>query len=244
MQCPACGTQLPDQAKFCGACGHQFTGGGGAIAASAGGAVQSIDQVLAGPVELPPVGDLLKESWEITKPNLVPLLVGSILIGVVVSVLSMIPLAGLVAGPFYGGLLVMALRATEGKPIEIGHSFAGLKMFVPLLLVTLVVGLAVGIGSILLIIPGLYLAMATMYSTYLVIDREMEFMDAIKASVGVVNKSIVPHIVLLLVLGLVNFVGSIPCGLGLLVTGPLSMVAVALVYKRVFGIAGGGDKLI
>ena len=37
--------------------------------------------------------------------------------------------------------------------------------------------------------------------------------------------------------------GAIPCGLGMLVVGPLLSMATAVFYKRLFGIAGGAERI-
>jgi len=63
--------------------------------------------------------------------------------------------AGILAGPMMVGYMRMIKTDDEGGKIEIGDVFKGFDDFIPALLAVLVGGIAVGIGFMLCIIPGL-----------------------------------------------------------------------------------------
>jgi uncharacterized membrane protein len=106
----------------------------------------------------------------------------------------------------------------------------------------IIVGLAL-LGTLFALVPGIYLAMAGVYAPLLVVDRGTGAWEAYKTSMRAVNAQLGAHLVLLVVLGLLNFVGLLPLGFGLLMTLPLTIVAVGLAYGRIFGFAGGVDRI-
>ncbi len=255
MNCPSCGSELPNSAKFCGGCGYQMTaqaqaaGGVATAAAAPSSALSSLthgasyDEIAQTPLNIG-VGDLLGEGWAITKPNLGLLIVGMIVVGAISMAAAFVPFGSLiVGGPLAGGMIAVALRLVAGRPAEFNNFFDGFKRFVPLMLTQLVMGVLVGVGVILLILPGLYLAVAFSFAMYLVVDRDEEFWPALMGSMKVVNGHIGLMLVFMIVMGLIAFVASIPFGLGLLVAMPLFMISTAVLYKRLFGIAGGAERM-
>lgn len=244
MICPSCSAEMPDTAHFCGNCRSDLTGSGdtagspkprslGAAAAGDGQALQPV-----GPIPAP--GDLVSQGLEAFKPAAVPFIVCM----VITAVVSMIPLLNLATLVLMPGLTILALRAASGRPVEIGHFFGTFKKLVPILLCTLIVGLATGIAGIIPVIGSLVVGTLLQYSLYFVIDRDMEFVEAIKMSVNVVKGDFVPHLILALVCGVVMFVGMLLLGIGALITVPLAACMHAVAYQKQFGIQGGVDKLV
>ena len=105
----------------------------------------------------------------------------------------------------------------------------------PLLLLSLVAGLFIGIGTLLLIIPGVYLAVAYLFASYLVVDRRLDFWPAMELSRLTVNPRWFGYFAFLLLLALLNLAGAIALGVGLLVTIPLSFCTVTAAYADLFG---------
>lgn len=252
MNCPSCGSELPDAAKFCGSCGYQMTAesGGGVIATavpSSGPAalahVSSYDEIAQTPVSIG-VGDVIGEAWELTKPNFGLLLGASIVVGLLSVAASMVPFGSFIlGGPIMGGLIAVALRIASNRPVEFNNVFDGFKRFVPLMVVSLVMNLLIVAGMMLLILPGLYLAMAFMFGMTLVVDRDEEFWPALMGSMKVVNGHFGTMAVYVLAMVGLALAGTLTCGLGFLVVGPLMMMSSVVLYKRLFGIAGGAEHL-
>jgi len=105
----------------------------------------------------------------------------------------------------------------------------------PLLLLSLVAGLFIGIGTILLVIPGIYLAVAYLFASYLVVDRRLDFWPAMELSRRTVTPRWFGYFAFMLLLALLNLAGALLLGLGLLVTIPLSFCAVTAAYADLFG---------
>jgi uncharacterized membrane protein len=176
---------------------------------------------------------------------------GPLALGVLVVNLATLALLGLVAGilalgPLHGGYAIVALRVASGRSVRLQDffdGFEGTRRIFPLMAVWLViVGLAL-VGALFLVLPGVYLAVAGVYGPLLVVDRGMPAWEAYKTSMRAVSEQLGAHLVLLVALGLVNFVALLPLGFGLLLTLPLTIVAVGLAYGRTFGFAGGVDRI-
>lgn len=251
MNCPSCGSELPAAAKFCGSCGYQMTESAGGVATSSAAPsslssldrLKSYEEIAQTPLNLG-VGDLLREGWELTKPNLGLLIGGMLVIGLISMAAGMVPFGSLIiGGPLTGGAIAVALRLVSGKHVEFSNFFDGFKRFVPLMLVQLVMVAMVFAGTLLLVLPGLYLAIALMFGTHLVVDRDEEFWPALMGSLKVVNAHLGTIAVYMLAMMGLSIVGMLTCGLGMLVVGPLMMVSSTVLYKHLFGIAGGAERM-
>ena len=68
-----------------------------------------------------------------------------------------------------------------------------------------------------------------------IIDKGLPAWDAIKASFDLVNRNVGTVIVLFLASILAFFIGAILCGIGLLVTIPVTIIATAYAYRMMTG---------
>jgi uncharacterized membrane protein len=101
----------------------------------------------------------------------------------------------------------------------------------------------VAVGTLALVLPGLYVAVCAMYAPFLVVDRELSPWHALMTSRDAVHESFVAHVGLAVVLVLVNLGGLACLGLGLLVTIPLTFVVLGVAYGRFLGYGTGVDRL-
>jgi hypothetical protein len=100
----------------------------------------------------------------------------------------------------------------------------------PTLLGVLIVSMLIGLAG------ALYLGVSYFFAIPLVIGRRMEFWPAMETSRKIVGRKWVSFFGFALVLGLINFAGALLCGLGLLITAPLSTCAIAAAYERIVGL--------
>jgi len=80
------------------------------------------------------------------------------------------------------GLLKIALSFRDGKVPEVEDLFRGYPHFLNYLAASILYGLMVAFGLILLIIPGIYLALKYQFYGYLIIDKGMGPFEALKES--------------------------------------------------------------
>lgn len=95
--------------------------------------------------------------------------------------------------------------------------------------------LAVGIGLVMLIVPGLIAMVLFMFTTLLVIDRGLGPIDALKESVRITQGYRWPLFGLILLLALIIFVGVLALGVGVLVAGPVAGLAYVHAYRMLTG---------
>jgi hypothetical protein len=189
---------------------------------------------------------IVVDAWKIVAPRLGPFAVGTLVVSLASSALSSTVIGLVAMGGIQGGHVIAGLRAASGRSVSVNDFFDGYASFdlaKRLSLTWLLTTLMVSLGFIVLVVPGLYLMMATAYAPLLVVDRGMKPWEAVRMSIEHVNARLDTHCaifacVLALVVG-----GSLACGLGLLVALPIAFVTLALCYQRVFGIRDGVDHL-
>lgn len=103
--------------------------------------------------------------------------------------------------------------------------------FLQILLLLVLGGIAVGLGLMLLIIPGVVLMVWWMYALFFIVDRKLPFAQAMGASKQMVTRGgFWNHFVVLLIMAVLNSLGSGLAGLGTLVTAPFAMLLVTNAY--------------
>ena len=174
-------------------------------------------------------GDMIQKGWNFIKPQLVVVDIIIIVAAAVSFALHHIPLAGAALAFVWqivicSGLYYYLWRAGRGEPASFGD------MLVPLqdkaggvIVVSLLSGLAVILGLVLLIVPGLYVGIALSLSLPLVVLTTVSATDAISLSWKIVNHHLVDFIVLGLVVLAMNLGGALLLGLGLFVTVPVTL---------------------
>ena len=178
------------------------------------------------------IGSAIGEAFKFFKANLV----GCIAWIVITGVLSCTGIGALLTPLLGVNLFSCAKRFQEnGKKMDIGELFdfnkAVEKIFGPIIL-----GFIIGIGFCLLIIPGFILSMWWTFSPCVLADRsDLSFTDAMKASRNLAKGNWIKIIMLFILLGLLQIVGAICFGIGLLVTIPVGHLALYYAYKQAKG---------
>ena len=102
---------------------------------------------------------------------------------------------------------------------------------------SILASLAIGVGLVLLIVPGIILALMFMFTTFLVIERELGPIEALKESNRITRGHKWNLLGLLLMLILVNLLGVLALIVGLLVSVPVTVLALTHVYRVLGGAA-------
>lgn len=198
------------------------------------------------------IGDYLEQGFALFKQNIggfigyvALLLVFGIVIGVLPDSLSglgsLVQLV--VGGPLTAGFYIVAFKLLKGQRTEFADFFLGFNNFLPLFLVSLVSTLLTALGIIVLLIPGIYLAVAYSFAVPLVVARKFDFWEAMEGSRKIITKSWFSFFALLIVLGLINLVGLLLLGLGLLVTIPVTICTMAVAFKDIVGLPASDSTI-
>jgi uncharacterized membrane protein len=101
----------------------------------------------------------------------------------------------------------------------------------PFLVANLLVGIMVGIGFFLLVVPGIILFFFSYLTPFYVLDQEQSPVEAIRSSFRVIRNNIGPMALLALFGALLWVLGLVLCVVGLLVTGPVVLIAATYAYR-------------
>jgi uncharacterized membrane protein len=110
-------------------------------------------------------------------------------------------------GPMSWGVYYAYLKAARGEKVEIRDMFIFTKNYGSILLAILLMNLIIGIGIAMLIIPGIVFACKLAFVPYLVTDKKMSAMDALKAS-WTMTDGYAMNIFLIGVLGIFIWIGG------------------------------------
>ncbi len=129
------------------------------------------------------------------------------------------------------GLTRIGLNLVSGKAVSVGMLFGQGDKLVRAILGTLLFGIAVGVGCLFLIVPGIYIALR--YGQYMmaIVDRDMGVMDAFSYSSSVTTNNRTNLFVFWLLAMLICFAGMLACGVGLLIAVPIVWMASMVAYR-------------
>lgn len=127
-----------------------------------------------------------------------------------------------------------ALYETDGYRPTFGSYFY-LGSLVPILLTALLAFMATLLASAVCLLPGIAVGIGCMFSLHFAIDQGHGPFAAIKSSVMLVLGNIGPVLLLVLAVVVVTLLGTLLCGFGLLIAGPVSAVAVTYAYREITG---------
>lgn len=99
------------------------------------------------------------------------------------------------------------------------------------LITSLVMGAIVVLGFLALIVPGILFAIAFSMAPYLVVDKRLSTFAALKKSWYMTKGNWLPLLILGIILTVANFIGALLLMVGLLITAPISALAMTHVYK-------------
>ncbi|HNS47911.1 MAG TPA: DUF975 family protein [bacterium] len=130
------------------------------------------------------------------------------------------------------GMTRINLNFVDGQPSELRDLFGSGRFFWPYLGASLLYLLAIVIGLILLVIPGFYLAIRLQFFPYLIVERGMGPVEALRKSAAITRGSVWRLFLFSLLLIGVNILGLLALVVGLFVTVPTTMLAMARVYRN------------
>jgi len=145
-------------------------------------------------------------------------------------------LLALIQIPLYASLMFMGIRYTNGGSLTPGDIFNGFGRFWRLVGSYLLMYLLVIIGLLLLILPGIYLAIAYIFVYPLILEKDMGIWEAMETSRKAVSKHWFLIVGLMLGMSVILVLSAIPLGIGLIWTIPMAYIFTGILYSRIFGI--------
>ena len=176
------------------------------------------------------VGTCLSGAWGLFKQNPLTHVVSTLLVGVVSSVSG-----GLLLGPMIVGYMRMISKEQNGEKSQIGDVFRGFDDFVPAFVAGLISFLVLSLGFFLCFIPGLLILALPSVALYLVAQGEKDGVAAFNQAWRIVTKNLGAAFWCAFVLSIVGGLGVLLCWVGVLVTGPLSMIGSYYMARQLVG---------
>lgn len=130
------------------------------------------------------------------------------------------------------GMIKITLALIDGGKPTWNDLFIHSRYLLRYLGASILYSLMVTAGLILLIIPGIYWALKYQFAVYLIVDKDMGIFAAFKRSGELTTGIKWPLLGYGLLQLVINWIGALLLGVGLLVTVPVTMLAYAKIYRE------------
>lgn len=210
------------------------------------------------------IGDVLREAWKKTAGAKGPILAGGAVMYIAILFLGaaagfLLPIFGhdltapatgiaaksinflfkallnIVYALFAAGFAFMGIRRAAGDPISWRLIFAGFADAGKIIVATILKFVLIFIGFLILVLPGIYLAIGYSMTIPLIVDRKMSPWQAMETSRKAIHRIWWRVFGLYLVTGLLLLVSIVPFGIGLIWTMPLFVILTGVIYRHLFG---------
>jgi uncharacterized membrane protein len=131
-------------------------------------------------------------------------------------------------------LIYISLKFVDGQPVEYTDLYRGftLKKVINYIAASFLYWIMVGVGLILLVVPGVYLAVTFGQFSYAIVDKDLGIIDAFKYSKQITSGEKLHLIGFWLATIGVIILGALALLVGLIWAIPTAMVAGAYVYRK------------
>ena len=142
------------------------------------------------------------------------------------------------------GWIKIALDITDGRPVNAQAVLDKFRLVLPYLVAALLYALMVGIGLILLIVPGIIAAVVFAFYGFHIVDTgSTDPVGALRRSAEITRGNRWRLFLFGLMLIGINLLGILLLIVGLLFTSGISLLAIAYVYRRLSPAPAAADTL-
>ncbi len=147
-------------------------------------------------------------------------------------------IASVISTIVHMGLVKILLNFHDGKNAKISDLFSCAGLFFKYISGSILYALIALAGILLLIIPGIIWMIQFSFCSYFIVDKALGPITALKKS-SAITKGVKWELFILglLVFG-INILGILALFVGLLVTVPLTMLAMVFVYRKLLVVSG------
>ncbi|MFN8017802.1 MAG: hypothetical protein U0P45_06735 [Acidimicrobiales bacterium] len=131
-------------------------------------------------------------------------------------------------------IIRFSLAIVDGKPLN-NETLFSTDNLVPFIIASVLFSIAVTIGLILCVIPGIVIAFLGWYFGFFLVDKGLEPVEAIKASIDFTKDNVGTLLVWAIVAFIVTAIGYALCCVGALVAVPVVYLGTAFLYRRLQG---------
>lgn len=161
-------------------------------------------------------------------------IVGTLIYVLVTAGLGFIWIGGLVHGMFAVGYFYFVRKKITTGKADIADLFVSFKqtdLILPSILAGIVTAILTAVGFICVIIPGLFALAAFIFVYLIILDGEKDFWAAMMKSKDISAKDWGKYIVFAILAYLIIAAGGLVLGIGIIVTLPIGIASVVLLYE-------------
>jgi uncharacterized membrane protein len=136
--------------------------------------------------------------------------------------------------PIMIGITMLGVKQARDERLEIPSVLNYFSYLLPILLTYMAMSIMLFIGFMLLILPGIYLAISYSFTYALVVDKGLGTWEAMELSRKTVTKQWLKFFGLALLAGLGIMISAIPFGIGLIWSVPTIYISYGLLYHHLF----------
>ncbi|MDR1879306.1 MAG: hypothetical protein LBQ78_00025 [Tannerellaceae bacterium] len=193
------------------------------------------------------ISDVVKSSWQALKSQiwiLVGLLIGFTIIALLISLLTL-PLVHSLLGNIVVQVfsLVISLifslgytknffQALDGEEPQFSAYGQQAPKILTLFIANILVAVIVMIGTLLLIIPGIYLALRLQFFVAFIVEENAGILDSLKRSWEITDRQVFPLFLLFLAMFGIMIIGVILLGIGIFVATPLCYMISCYTFRK------------
>jgi len=196
--------------------------------------MESNQTATASPINM---GRWISEGWNLVNQDLGFFAVLTLVFLIITIVAGSTVLGLVLLGPLQAGYFYILLQKLQGRPATIGDIGRGFDVFIPAMLMGILVGAFEAIGFMLCILPGFIVMAWYLFAPAFVMDKRMDFWQAMEASRTLVQKYLFEFVLFILVQIIIILLGLLCCVIGVLVALPVCMAATACAYRDLVGLA-------
>jgi hypothetical protein len=144
--------------------------------------------------------------------------------------------------PLSMGYVIVARKILRNESYSFSDFFKGYEKFIDLTIVEIIAGILSIVALVFLILPGIYLAISYAFvSLFIWFLNDGNIWESLERSRKLITKEWFSFFGFFLVIILLNIGGVICLGVGLLVTIPVSSIALYLCFEDLIGTDEEGD---
>jgi uncharacterized membrane protein len=132
-------------------------------------------------------------------------------------------------------VMVMGMRHANSKSVSAGEIFRHFGVMGTLALAYVIMTIMIILGRVLLVLPGIYLMFAYIYSMPLIVEKKLGAWRALETSRKATTKVWFRLVGLLLLIGVINMLGFVTI-IGWIWTIPWTILTFSIIYQKIFGV--------
>ena len=141
----------------------------------------------------------------------------------------------LVLAPIGAGIVFIGVAIASDSAVKAASVFSWYDRMLPLFLTTLLMSILIGLGTLLLVLPGVYLAISYQLALPLCAGRRMSPWEAMETSRKIITHRWFTFFGIWLMLLLAIIVSAVLFGIPLIWVLPMAIIAVGILYRDTVG---------